>query len=294
MGLKATSIKPGFGAVVSGIELTRPLSEAECGEIRAALDQHALLLFKNQQIDQEQQLAFARIFGPLDVAYISEGLHGAKQESLVEISNVDREGQLWSAADRRRMFLAANALWHTDTSFKKLTTKATILSAQEVPPVGGHTEYADMRAAWADLPASMQQKVDGLVAEHDFFHSRALTGFTDFSDKERLAYPSSPQPLVRAHAATGKKSLYLSSHAHRILGMSQEEGRALLAELTAFATQEKYVYSHRWELGNVVVWDDSCTMHRAGPFDEFKYRRVLYRTGVNETVPNLPDTASAS
>lgn len=287
--ISVTPIQPTFGANVRGVDLTQPLSDADFATIRQALDQHLVLVFPGQhQFSGDQQVSFAARFGPLDVSAmktLSKDLgRPMANQSYGEVSNVDAEGKIWSSDSRRRLFLLANQLWHTDTSYKPVPTKVTFLWAKEVTPNGGETEFADMCAAWEALPAERKKALIGLRAVHSLFHSRGLVGFTDFSDAERAAFPPVSHPIVRTHPS-GRTALYLSSHASHIEGMPYEEGNQLLQELTEFATQDRFVLSHTWTKGDLVIWDDSATLHRGRPYNEFTDRRVLQRTSANESQP---------
>lgn len=284
----------GFAATITGVNIVDGVPDAEFALLRDALDEYAVLVLRDQEHDgviagEEAQLRFARQFGPLDESYMPKAANrpGATPGGLNygEVSNIQADGKVWDEGDRRRWFLMANFMWHSDTSYKRIPTWVTLLTSHETPPEGGDTEFADMRRAWDDLPQAMKDKVEGLQAEHSIFHSRGQIGFTDFTDEDRAAAPPVVQPLVRTHPRTGRRSLYLSSHASHIIGWPEEDGRALLQELTDFATQPKYVFAHGWRPADVVLWDNGGTMHRATPFPEFKYRRVLKRTSVNELRP---------
>jgi alpha-ketoglutarate-dependent 2,4-dichlorophenoxyacetate dioxygenase len=192
-----------------------------------------------------------------------------------------------STSDRWRMFMLANQLWHTDSSFKRVPGKVSFLSAHEVPLSGGETEFADLRAAYDALDAATKERIDGLVAEHSIFYSRSLIGYTEFSNEERAALPAVPQTLVRIHPGSGRKTLYLASHASHIIGWPVEQGRALLDELITFATQPCFVHQHRWRAGDLVVWDNRCTLHRGRPYDDANCRRDMRRTTVEDSAPTL-------
>jgi len=189
---------------------------------------------------------------------------------------------VWGKDSRQRMFQLGNRLWHTDSSFKRVPALASLLYARSIPPVGGHTEFADERAAYDALPEEMKRRLDSLVAEHSIFNSRARLGFTSFSDEERAGLPPVPQVLVRTHPESGRKSLYLASHAGRIFGMGEEEGRALIDQLVAHATQPQFVYTHRWRVHDLVIWDNRCTMHRGADFDDLRWKRDMQRATVHD------------
>ncbi len=292
MALEIEPLSPGFGGLVRGVDLARPIEDPTA--IRRALDQWGFLLYRDQSLTPAQQIAFAALFGPLDrrAGYaLNRDTTAGELESYAELSNTPIPGQPWTPDNPRRRVLIANELWHSDTSFKAVPAKATILSAAAVPPERGETEFADLRAAWDDLPQARQRALRDLRVVHDVFHSRATAGFTDFTEADRAALPPVVQPLVRRHSGSGRISLYLGSHASHVVGWPIAQGRALLAELTRFATQDRFVHTHRWRVADVLVWDNGCTLHRARPFDDFRYRRVLHRTGVNEPGPLIADSA---
>jgi alpha-ketoglutarate-dependent 2,4-dichlorophenoxyacetate dioxygenase len=203
------------------------------------------------------------------------------RKEFADVSNLDPENEMWGKDSRQRMFQLGNRLWHTDSSFKRLPARASLLYARSViPPVGGHTEFADERAAYDALPEATKRRLDTLVAEHSIFNSRARLGFSNFSEEERQGLPPVPQVLVRTIPESGRKSLYLASHAGRIFGMSDGEGRALIDELVAHATQRQFVYTHRWRLHDLVIWDNRCTMHRGTEFDDLRWKRDMQRATV--------------
>lgn len=280
-----------FAAEILGVSIAAGVSPESFLAVRDALDRYAVVVLRDQLTgdpdrDAKAQLDFARLFGSLDSSYIpSAADRGNAHPSYGEVSNVKPDGSLWGEDDRRRWFLMANFIWHSDTSFKRVPTWVTLLAAHEAPPEGADTEFCDLRHAYDDLSPAMKERIEPLQAMHSIFHSRGQVGYTDFTDEERAAAPPVPQPLVRTNPRTGRKSIYLSSHASHIVGMDEKDGSALLQELTDFATQPQYRYAHKWTNGDIAIWDNGCTMHRATPFAEFKYRRVMKRTSVNEPGP---------
>ncbi|HJY17401.1 MAG TPA: TauD/TfdA family dioxygenase, partial [Xanthobacteraceae bacterium] len=196
------------------------------------------------------------------------------------VSNLGPDNEVWGKESRQRMFQLGNRLWHTDSSFKRIPALASLLYARSIPPIGGHTEFADERAAYDALSDAMKRRLDALVAEHSIFNSRAKLGFSNFSDEERQGLPPVPQVLVRTLPDSGRKSLYLASHAGRIFGMSEPEGRALIDELVAHATQRQFIYTHRWRIHDLVIWDNRCTMHRGTDFDDLRWKRDMQRATV--------------
>ena len=201
---------------------------------------------------------------------------------IADVSNLNRKNEIWGRESRLRMFQMGNRLWHTDSSFKHLPALCSLLYARAVPPIGGHTEFADQRAAYDALPEATRRRLDGLVAEHCIAYSRAQLGFSEFTEAERKNLPPVPQMVVRTIPESGRKSLYLASHAGRIRGMGDSEGRALLDDLIAHTTQRQFVYTHRWRVGDLVMWDNRCTMHRGKDFDDLRYARDMQRATVSD------------
>jgi alpha-ketoglutarate-dependent 2,4-dichlorophenoxyacetate dioxygenase len=278
-----------FAAEIGGVDLRELPSAATFAAIESALDRHAVLVFRDQAIDDDQQIAFTRLFGALD---LSVGRLRADQKmrlpiEIADVSNLDENGELLSLLDRRRMYNLGNQLWHTDSSFKRVPAKCSLLSGRDVPPEGGETEFADMRAAYDALDAATRERIEDLVAEHSIFHSRSLIGYVDFTEEERAALPPVPQTMTRIHPGSRRKSIYLASHASHILGWPVEEGRALIQKLVAHATQPQFVYRHHWRAGDLVIWDNRCTMHRGRPYDETRYRRDMRRTTVEDVASTL-------
>jgi alpha-ketoglutarate-dependent 2,4-dichlorophenoxyacetate dioxygenase len=287
MAITVTPLHPHIGAEIHGVDLTRPVPPDDLAAIDVAFLRHAVLVFPAQPLSDEQQIAFSRHFGPLETSpdYAGSKKSRLARREISDISNLDAEGQVMSAEDKRLLFNRGNQLWHTDSSFKFVPARCSLLSAREVPPAGGETEFADLRAAYDALPEEQQRALDGLVAEHSIFRSRALIGFTEFNEDIRNELPPVPQLIVRPHAGSGRKTLYLASHASHILGRPVEEGRRLIEELIAFATQPRFVYRHRWRVGDLVMWDDRCTMHRGMDFDDQRYKRDMRRATVSDVAP---------
>jgi alpha-ketoglutarate-dependent 2,4-dichlorophenoxyacetate dioxygenase len=286
MAIELTPLHSCLGAEVRGVDLTRPVIPEVFAEIDAAFNRHGILVFPEQPVTDEQQLAFSRLFGPLEVNPNYAGAKMRLRPDVADISNLDAKGQVLARDDRRNLFNIRNQLWHTDSSFKRIPAKCSLLSARELPGSGGETEFADLRAAWDALPAARKAQLEGLVVEHSIFRSRSQIGFADFNDEISMELPPVPQALVRHHPASGRTSLYLASHASHIIGRPVEEGRALIEELIAFATQPQFVYQHRWTVGDLVIWDNRCTMHRGRPYDDTQ-RRVLHRTTVSDVANTL-------
>ena len=286
MAVQVSPLHSILGAQVRGVDLTQALTPEVFAEIEAAFNSYGILVFPGQPVSDEQQLAFSQLFGPLEVNPNYAGAKMRLRPDIADISNLDAEGRVLARDDCRNLFNLGNQLWHTDSSFKRIPAKCSLLSARELPSSGGQTEFADLRAAWDALPQSRKRELDGLVVEHSIFRSRSQIGFADFNDQIFKQLPPVPQALVRHHPASGRTSLYLASHASHIVGRPVEEGRTLIEELIAFATQPQFVYQHRWAVGDVVMWDNRCTMHRGRPYDDAQ-RRVLHRTTVADCANTL-------
>ena len=290
MAIDLAPLHPTLGAEVRGVDLTRPVMPEVFAEIDAAFNRYGILVFPEQPVTDEQQLSFSRLFGPLEVNPNYAGAKMRLRPDVADISNLDAEGRVLARDDRRNLFNIGNQLWHTDSSFKHTPAKCSLLSARELPssgPMGGgETEFADLRAAWDALPDARKRKLQGLVVEHSIFRSRSQLGFADFNDEIYKQVPPVPQALVRHHRYSGRTSLYLASHASHVIGWPVEEGRALIEELIAFATEPQFVYQHRWTVGDLVMWDNRCTMHRGRPYDDTQ-RRVLHRTTVSDFANTL-------
>ena len=273
-----------FAGVVSGIDLTRRLTDAEVAAIHAGMDGYGVLVFHNQQLSDDQQLAFSRQLGPLEQA---TGDIAAPQDrrmsmDLNDISNLDKHGEVLPRDDRRRLFGLGNQLWHSDSSFKDVPAKYSLLSARKIPPTGGNTEFADMRAAYDALDEATKREVHDLICAHSQVFSRGILGFDDFTEAERLKWAPVRQRLVRRHPGSGRLSLYLASHAGGIEGWPVPEARAFLRDLTEHATQRQFVYAHVWKPWDLVMWDNRATMHRARRYDPKEVRDMRRTTLTNE------------
>ena len=275
-----------FVAEVGDVDLSHPLAAADLDGIKQAFAKYAVLVFPDQVLSHDQHLAFAEHFGPLETSigvYRTDVAPRARPE-LSDISNLTADGQLWSRDSRIRRYKAGNRLWHTDSSFKFVPARASLLYARAIPPVGGHTQFADCRAAYDALPAATKTRIRQLVAEHSVFHSRARIGFADWVEAERDNLESVPQVLCRRVAGSDRYSLYVASHAGRIFGMDEKAGRALIDELLAHATQPRFVHTHRWRVGDLVMWDDRCTLHRGTEYDDLRWRRDMFRATVSDEI----------
>ena len=289
MGILVASDHGDFVARVSGLDLSKPLDDGDFGQVRDAFHRYAVLVFPEQRISDDQQIAFSERFGPLEVSIRKDRPRRIANPRVSDISNVDERDRVFDPDDERAIYNSGNRLWHSDSSFKRVPAMASLLSGREVPPEGGETEYADLRAAWDALPAERKRGLDALVAEHSFVYSRGLIGYDQFTEAERAEVPPVTQAVVRMHPATGRKSLYLGSHASHIIGRPLEEGRALLKDLLEFATQPQFVYRHVWKHHDLVMWDNRCVLHRGRPWAEQRHRRVMHRTTVAGDGPTVVD-----
>lgn len=277
-------ITPEFAAEVAGIDLAQPVDPATVRAIWDVIDRYAVLVFHDQRLTDTQLRDFAAAFGPLEIgrAALQGGRRRLAIPQIGDISNLDEDNRIRAREDRRRLDSLGNRLWHTDASYMKVPVVLGMLHAVAVPPPsalgGGETEFADMRAAYDALPEATRAEIDGLVAEHDIFWSRGQIGFTAFQPGEREKYPPSPQRLVRLHPGSGRKTLYLSAHGSHIVGWPVADGRLLLLDLNTHATQRQFVYSHQWRVGDLVIWDNRCTMHRGRPHDESQPRDLRRAT----------------
>jgi len=279
MGLTFRKLHPMFAAEASAIDLRGATDQATLDTIRAAMDEYAVLVFRHQSFDGGEQLAFAKRFDGALHAKTGAAVLGRNRlgdEALTDISNVDESGQLMQAGDRRRAYALGNRLWHTDASFEDPPGRYSMLLAKVVPPVAADTEFADMRAAYDALDDATRRTLEGLRAHHSIAYSRMTLGF-EFSAEEQRKLPGAVHPVVRANPRTGRRSLYLASHASRIIDWPVPEGRLLLRELVEHATQPQFVYRHEWREGDLVIWDNLATMHRGRPFDDTRHRRELRR-----------------
>lgn len=291
--MQITPVHPVFVARVEGVDLRRALTAVEVSAIDAAMNQHAVLIFPGQFIDDDQQKAFARNFGTLELATgnIQTGDQRRLDMEMADISNLDQDNKLFARDDRRRMFNLGNNLWHSDSSFKPTPAKYSALSARAIPRVGGDTQFADMRAAYDDLPDADKALVADMVTHHSLIYSRGQLGFGAFTDQEKLNFAPVRQRLVRRNAMTGRQSIFLSSHIGEIEGMPRPEAMALIRDLVEHATQPKYVYTHRWTLGDLVMWDNRQTMHRARRYNDTGEVRDMRRTTVEDVSPTLAQAA---
>ncbi len=279
MAIVATRLTPHFAAQIDGADITRPLDDATWAEIRAAFEEHSILVFRGRTLDDETQIAFSHRFGSLEV---TRSMNPAAGTPFARQSNLDiKTGEFIPADDRRMIYQLANMLWHSDSSFKPVPALCSLLSARIIPPEGGATEFASTRCAYPALPEDMKRRVAGAIAVHDFSWSRDQIRPGFFTAEERATYPPVRHPLVRTNPVNGRPALFLGAHASHIEGMPIEEGRALLKALLDHVTQPQFRYRHEWREGDLVVWDNRCVLHRATPYDSTRYKRLLQRTTVS-------------
>ena len=295
--MKRFTIQPihtDFAAEVFDIDLSKKQSSEDINLVKEAFWKYAVLVFPDQKLSLDQHVEFATLFGPIEMnvnTYQEEVKKHRFDYRVSDISNLDEEDNILAENSRKRMSGLANRLWHTDSIFRHKPALASALYALTVVPIGGKTEFTDTRAAWYALPDITKNKIDKLIVEHSIFHSRAKIGFTNFTEKEKAALPPSRQVLVRDIPESHRKALYIASHAMRIIGMSDHEGVALLGELMAHATQPQFIYSHRWRVGDLVIWDNRCTMHRGTDYDEKRFKRDMRRATVSD-IGNTVELAS--
>ena len=285
MTINLFPVTPDFAAEVGDVDLAEPLSPEDAAAIQAAFLKYSVLVFPAQRLNSDQHVAFAERFGPLEVninTYQDEVKKDRIDSRISDVSNLDHENTLLPAESRKRMSGLANRLWHTDSIFRHVPARVSLLYARIVAPIGGLTEVTDMRAAWEALPESMQRQIDGHIVEHSIFHSRAKVGATVFSERERASLPPARQVLVRTIPETGRRALYLASHAVRIIGLPEAESTRLIEELMAHATRREFVYSHRWRVDDLVIWDNRCTMHRGTRYEEHRWKRDMHRATVSD------------
>jgi len=290
MPITMRQVGPCFAAEVDGIDLGKPLSLEEIDAVHAGMDRYAVLVFHDQKITDEQQLAFTLSLGGIEHS-IGTSLRGPDEYRLpttfADVSNLDKDNKVFARDDRPRLFGLGNRLWHSDSSFKVTPAKYSLLRAVSIPSKGGNTEYADMRAGYDTLDEETKAEIEDLTCEHSQLYSRAILGFTDFTEEERKRFKPVRQCLVRTHPVTKRKSLYLASHAGGIIGWPVPEARAFLRDLIEHATQRQFVYAHKWTVNDLVMWDNRQTMHRARPFPANE-PRDMRRTTLAGDGPTAP------
>jgi alpha-ketoglutarate-dependent 2,4-dichlorophenoxyacetate dioxygenase len=283
--ITVTKLHPLFGAEVSGIDITRPLSAREFGPIRAAFEEHSVLLFRDQPMDDEKQIEFSENFGPLETTGVSNPAAGTKFQRQ---SNLDiMTGEPIPPDDMRMIYQKANYFWHSDSSFKRVPSLCSILTARLCPPEGGNTEFLCMRAAWEALPPALQATIQPLIAEHALLYSRNRVQKGILSAKAIAELPPVKQRLYRDNPINGRRALYIGAHAGHIVGWPKETGEALLFELSQRADQPEFRLSHAWREGDVIVWDNRAVLHRATYYDAVKHKRFMQRTTIGGDLPTV-------
>jgi alpha-ketoglutarate-dependent 2,4-dichlorophenoxyacetate dioxygenase len=293
MPVTIRQIGTSFAGEVSGIDISKPVGAEDVAAIEAGMDRHAVLVFRGQRLTDEQQMAFTRNFGALEDARggnITKPGDNRLAKGMNDVSNLGKDGKPLALDSRQRMFNLGNMLWHSDSSFRVIPAKYSLLSARVVNPKGGDTEFADMRAAYDALDEETKTEIAGYVCEHSLMYSRGSLGFLDYTEEEKQMFKPVRQQLVRTHPVTGRRSLYLSSHAGTIVGMPMPYARILLRDLTDHATQPRFVYVHKWKVDDLVMWDNRQTMHRGRRYDETQARDVR-RTTVAGDAPTAAQPA---
>jgi alpha-ketoglutarate-dependent 2,4-dichlorophenoxyacetate dioxygenase len=281
MAITIHAIRPDFAGEVAGVDLRTPISKQDVAAIEAGMDRYAVLVFRDQRISDDEQMAFTKNFGGIEHAQggnITKDDEYRLKEGMIDVSNLDKLGQPLDRNDRRRMFNLGNRLWHSDSSYRAIPAKYSLLSARTVAARGGNTEFADMRAAYDALDEDMRATVENLICEHSLMYSRGSMGFTDLTDAERAMFRPVRQSLVRTHPVTGRKSIFLASHIGAIVGWPVPEARDLIRDLIEHATQREFVYVHVWRQYDLVIWDNRQTMHRVRRFDESEPRDMRRTT----------------
>ncbi|HEU4651231.1 MAG TPA: TauD/TfdA family dioxygenase [Croceibacterium sp.] len=290
MALKVEPILPRFGAECSGLDLTKPLTDAEVRQVSAAMDTWGVTVWRNTGMNDDQHVAFSRNFGYLERVPRREGLRfRLAQRELFDASNLNVDGEITQDAAAIQ-YRKGDRLWHTDSAFMDKRTSYSLLLAHAVPPKGGQTWFADTRSAYEDLPQATKDLLEGKIGVNSLWWSRKMAG-ADISDEEIEERPTARHPLVHVHKGSGRKALFIAAHTMDVEGMPKDEGRALIRQLIEHATQPQYVFSVSWNVGDMVIWDNLCSMHRGGDFDYGKYKRDMRRTTVREgTEPHQMET----
>jgi len=294
MTLTIRKLHPVFVGEVTGIDLAQPISREDAAAIEAGMDEHAVLVFPRQDVTDEQQLAFALNFGQREDARggnVTKAQDARLTTGLNDVSNLGKDGKPLPRDNRTHLFNLGNCLWHSDSSFRPIPAKFSLLSARIVNPHGGNTEFADMRAAYDALDDDAKAEIEDMICEHSLMTSRGALGFLDYTDEEKQMFKPVRQRLVRTHPVHGRKSLYLSSHAGSIVGMSVPEARVLLRDLNEHATQPKFVYVHKWTPHDLVMWDNRQTMHRVRRYDQSQ-PRDMRRATVAGDAPTVAQQAA--
>ena len=287
LAITIRKLTPVFGAEITGVDLTR-LDDATFEHIEDAFETYSVLVFPQQNLDDDAQIAFSRRFGDLEKTQ-GHIANNFQVKHVSEITNLDPDGKLMAADDPRVLYRLGQRNWHSDSSFKRVPAKASLLHARKLPPDGGDTQFASLRAAYDSLPDARKRELEDKVAIHHYAYSRRNGGYALTNEAEDKRFPPVPQAMIRANPVNGRKALYVGSHASHIRGMPEDEGRALLKELLDFATQDQFTYLHHWKVGDLVMYDNRAALHRARPYKITEHPRILHRTTVMGEGPTVAD-----
>lgn len=295
MALTVTQLHPLFVAEVDGITLSPGLNDVTVAELHKLINQHAVLIFRNQRFNDDELLETGKRFGSIAPPRNHRSGDRLKHAVLADISNLDEKGELRKLDDHRRLDGLANQLWHSDASFRPISGELSMLYAEVIPPKGGNTEFADLRAAYDELDDDMKSLTENMIAEHSIVHSRGLLGYTGYTEEERARVPAVRHQLVRTHPGSGRKTLYMGSHASHIIDYPVPDGRLLLRDLMDHATERRFVHAHEWRTGDLVIWDNRCTLHRGRRYDDINQKRDLRRVTTQDltTLSDNPELAAA-
>jgi len=287
LAITIRKLTPVFGAEITGVDLTR-LDDATFEHIEDAFETYSVLVFPNQNLDDDAQIAFSRRFGELEKTQ-GHIANNFQVKHVSEITNLDPDGKLMAPDDPRVLYRLGQRNWHSDSSFKRVPAKASLLHARKLPPDGGDTQFASLRAAYDALPEARKRELEDKVAIHHYAYSRRNGGYALTNEAEDKRFPPVPQAMIRANPVNGRKALYVGSHASHIRGMPEDEGRALLKELLDFATQDQFTYLHHWKVGDLVMYDNRAALHRARPYKITEHPRILHRTTVMGEGPTVAE-----
>ena len=277
MTFSVRQVHPLFFGEISGVDLASDLTPHVVDQIKAAMDTYAVVVFHDQRLDDDRMVELGHTFGGLTAPRNHRVVRRLKHDQLADISNLDENNKLRTRDDHRRLDGLGNQLWHSDASFRQVSGALSMLHAHVIPPKGGETEFADLRAAYDDLDEETKAQIETLEAEHSIFNSRGQLGYTVYTDAERAALPSAFHPIVRVHPGSKRRTLYLGAHAASIVGWPIPEGKLLLHDLQERATERRFVHRHTWAVGDLVIWDNRCTLHRGRPYDDATYVHDLRR-----------------
>ncbi|MEE2689792.1 MAG: TauD/TfdA family dioxygenase [Pseudomonadota bacterium] len=282
MAISIKPLTPHFGAELTGVDISNHITNIQFGEIREAFDEYSVLVLPDQPLTDEQQIIFSQRFGILEG---TRALNPGSGTPFARQSNLDiKTGETIPLSDRRMFYQKANMLWHSDSTFKSVPSLCSVLSAREIPPVGGATEFASTRVLYGRLSENEQNKFADLVIEHDFVYSRGIVGFT-LSEDEAAKFPAAHHDLVRKNKNNGRRSLMIGAHAKTVVGWWKDQGRTFLENLVLRATAPNLIYRHEWRENDVVIWDNQAILHRATPYDTTNHRRLMQRTTISSSMP---------